>query len=76
MLHFFSILTPARRDATGKQKPFFSDETQLSRAESDAVLLSGKAPLQPDHRLDDQLDDRDESYRLTRFVSLLSPPYF
>jgi hypothetical protein len=75
MVHFFSILTPARREATGEQKPFFSD-VQLSRAESDAILLAGKAPMQPDHRLDDRLDDRDESYRLTRFVSLLSPPYF
>ena len=70
MVHFFGIFAPAKRDADGEQKPFFSDQS-LSKAEADAELLAGKLPPQPDN----ELNDRDESYASTRFVSLLSPPF-
>lgn len=70
MVHFFGIFTPAKRKADADQQAFFS-EPSLSKAEADAELLTGKAPPQPDHRL----DDRDPSLASTRFVSLLSPPF-
>lgn len=68
MVHFFGIFSPADREAARDQQAFFSE---LSKAESDAELLNGKRPLEPD----EALDDRAEEFVATRFVTLLSPPY-
>jgi hypothetical protein len=72
MVHFFGIFAPALRKKAMPQQPFFSDDARPSRAEADADLLSGKIPPQPQHRLEDQASELST----TRFVSLLSPPYF
>jgi hypothetical protein len=71
MLHFFGVFSPADREARADQQAFFSDRT-LSRAERDAALLSGKAPVaQPP----DEDSDRQTEVTTTRFVSLLAPPF-
>ncbi len=72
MVHFFGIFAPAERKPGEAQQQFFADDPGPSAAERDADLLNGKAQPLPEH----QLDDRDESYQVTRFVSLLSPPHF
>ena len=70
MVHFFGIFAPAAdRQAGDDQQTFFSDAP--SKAESDATLLAGKRPPQPE----ESLDDRDPDFVATRFVTLLSPPY-
>lgn len=70
MVHFFGIFSPAaNRQAGDDQQTFFSDTP--TKAETDAAVLTGKRPPQPD----ETLDDRDPEFVATRFVTLLSPPY-
>jgi hypothetical protein len=70
MLHFFGIFLPSTGTGRTEQKPFFSDDWQLSRGERDAALLAGKLPPAPDE-VEDTEDDRR-----WRFVTLMSSPYF